>query len=242
MAPISYRDYVEDVAHMRTYAAYQQRYAEALRESDKVLIDLVRAHVRPGASLLDVGCSTGNLLLHLSRLLPELELHGVDLVAEIIEADRSDAALAGIEFGVADMLALDLGRTFDIVTVNASLMFFTPDELRAAIAGLGAVVAPGGALIGFDFVNPFDQELELLETSAGFPDGLRMFMRSERAWSAAIADAGLADPSFSAFEIPLEIQRPDDVTDIRTWTPAPGLSFRGSLFQPWCHFTTRKPA
>jgi SAM-dependent methyltransferase len=239
MAATGYRDYVGDVDHMRVYADYQERYAGTLRESDKVLLDQVRAHARPGAGLLDVGCSTGNLLGHLSG--DGLELHGADLVQEIIAADRQNPALGGIEFHVADMLALDVGRTFDIVTVNAALMFFTPDELRTAITQLAGALAPGGVLIGFDFVHPFEQELEIVETSIDFPAGLRMFIRSERAMREAIADAGLVDPSFSAFEIPVALPRPDDAEDIRSWTPAPGLSFRGSLFQPWCHFTARKP-
>jgi SAM-dependent methyltransferase len=240
MPTTGYRDYVGDSGHMRAYAGYQQRYAETLRESDKLLIEHVRAHARPGATLLDMGCSTGNLLLHLSRLLPELSLHGADLVAEIVEADRCDEALAGIEFHVANMLELELGRTFDIVTVNASLMFFTPDEFQVALTQLAAVLEPGGVLVGFDFVQPFEQELEIVETSSGFPAGLRMFMRSERAVREAFAAAGLVAPVFEPFEIALELPRPEP-TSVQTWTPAPGLSFRGALFQPWCHFTARKP-
>src|SRR5687767_4477614 len=84
-----YRDYVEDSAHMREYSDYQQRYAETPRESDKVLIDLVREHAPEGGSLLDMGCSTGNLLLHISRLLPGLELHGADMASDVIAACRS---------------------------------------------------------------------------------------------------------------------------------------------------------
>jgi ubiquinone/menaquinone biosynthesis C-methylase UbiE len=234
---MGYRDYVGDTRHMRAYAEYQQRYADTLRESDKVLIELVRA--QGGASLLDVGCSTGNLLVHLSRLLPELELHGADLVEDIIEANR--AALPSIEFHVANMLDLQLGRTFDVVVVNASLMFFTPGELRTALSELARVVAPGGALLGFDYVQPFDQELEIVETSAAFPDGLRLFTRSERTMREAFAAGGLVEPVFAPFALALDLPRPDPGS-IRTWTPAPGMSFRGSLYQPWCHFAARKPA
>jgi SAM-dependent methyltransferase len=240
MGVTGYRDYVGDDAHMRVYAGYQQRYAGTVRESDKVLLELVRDAAPAGGSLLDVGCSTGNLLRHL--LGSGLELHGADMAPDIIAADQADPALAGIEFHVADMLELDLGRTFDVVTVNAALMFFTPEELRAAIARLATAVAPGGWLIGFDFVQAFEQELEIVETSVEFPAGLRMFIRSQKSVRSALTDAGLVDPQFTAFEIPLSIEHSGTLTDIRTWTPAPGLSFRGSLFQPWCHFSARKPA
>ncbi len=239
MAVSGYRDYVGDGDHMRAYAGYQQRYSDALRESDRVLLDLIRSHAGPGASLLDMGCSTGNLLRHLAGA--GLELHGADMVAEIIEADRADPALAEAEFHVQDMLDLKFGRTFDIIVVNAALMFFTPDELRTALAQLASILAPGGHLIGFDYVHPFEQELEVVETSAAFPGGLRLFTRSERAMREAMVAAGLEPVSFAAFEIPVELPRREDPADITTWTPAPGLSFRGSLFQPWCHFAARKP-
>ncbi|MDP2323911.1 MAG: hypothetical protein Q8N51_07775, partial [Gammaproteobacteria bacterium] len=63
----SYGHYVTDEAFLRDYNAYQAKYAENIRESDKVLLRLVSDIVsRAGAaslSLLDIGCSTGNLLL-----------------------------------------------------------------------------------------------------------------------------------------------------------------------------------
>jgi SAM-dependent methyltransferase len=239
-----YREYVEDAEHMRVYSDYQRRYAETLRESDRVLVDLVREHARPGASLLDMGCSTGNLLGHLKRLTPELELHGADVVASVIEDCRADPALAGIEFHTLDMLDLDLDRRFDIVTANAALMFFTPEEFARALAQLGTIVAPGGHLIAFDYVHPFDQQIALVETSSAFPEGLKLFFRGEGVVDEALAAGGFEAGSYRAFEIPIDLPRPDDRSAIKTWTrrtdDGVGLSFRGTLFQPWCHFVARK--
>jgi hypothetical protein len=57
-----------------SYDIYQKRYRDSIRESDKVLIELIRSVIGGrSASLLDVGCSTGNLLRHVKRLLPALE-------------------------------------------------------------------------------------------------------------------------------------------------------------------------
>ena len=70
----TYREYVTDQAFLREYNAYQAKYAHEIRESDKVLIELVRAIVKGHDNaegrlrLLDVGCSTGNLLLHLGTV------------------------------------------------------------------------------------------------------------------------------------------------------------------------------
>jgi SAM-dependent methyltransferase len=239
-----YRDYVDDAAHMRTYSDYQERYAETPRESDKVLIELVREHVPDSGSLLDMGCSTGNFLLHVSRLLPGLELHGADMAGDVIAACRANERLSGIDFHEENMLDLKLDRSFDAVTVNAALMFFTPEELRRALAALGSIVSPGGHLIGFDYVQPFEAQVEIVETSRAFPSGLRFFFRSEQQVRDDLDAAGFADVTFQPFHVPINLPRPDDPGDIRSWTrradDGTGLAFRGSLYQPWCHFVARK--
>lgn len=229
---------------MRAYAAYQERYAGSLRESDRELIELVREHAKPGASLLDVGCSTGNLLLHLSHAIPGLELHGADMAAEIIAACKADERLAGIEFYEQDMLDLRFDRAFDVVTANAALPFFTPEELRQALSQLGSVVTPGGHLVVFDWVHPFDVGLEIVETSQAFPQGLRFFFRGERQMRELLDEAGFDEVTLRPFHIPIDLPRPEDPADLRTWTQrtadGTGLSFRGGLYQPWCHLVARK--
>jgi SAM-dependent methyltransferase len=241
---LGYRAYFEDAEHMRIYSEYQERYATSPRESDKVLIELVRRHAPEGGSLLDMGCSTGFLLLHLSRLLPALELHGADMAAEVIAACRADERLTGIEFHEQNMLDLRLDRTFDVVTANAALMFFQPAELREAFVQLGMVVAPGGHLIGFDYVLPFDVRLEIVETSSAFPEGLLFFFRGEREVRKDLEAAGFEEIAFWPFHIPIDLPEPEDPSEIRSWTrranDGTGLAFRGSLYQPWCHFVARK--
>ena len=61
-----------------------------MRESDKVLVDLLRKHIGNNdiegtPELLDIGCSTGNLLLHLKRLAPSVNMTGGDLALSSIE-------------------------------------------------------------------------------------------------------------------------------------------------------------
>jgi len=242
---LTYAGYAHDERHMREYAEYQQRYAESIRESDKVLLELIRERLPRGGSLLDMGCSTGNLLLHLEHAAPGAELHGADLNETVIEAARRAPELDGIEFHVQDMLEPTLGRTFDVVVANAALMFFTPEELREALLSLARLVTPGGHLVAFDYFHPFDQEVELVERSAAFRDGLRFWFRAERRVREILEEAGLADPLFRPFEIPIDLPRPSDPADITTWTArtaeGTGMSFRGTIFQPWCHLAARRP-
>ena len=74
-----------------SYLEYQKKYAQDIRESDKVLLKLVGDILasdfaeKQGPVLMDMGCSNGNLLLHLKRAFPQLEYQGSDVFPEIID-------------------------------------------------------------------------------------------------------------------------------------------------------------
>ena len=122
----SYQDYVTDKKFLAEYNSYQNRYKQDIRESDKVVISLVRdliskrGNTDQRLTLLDVGCSTGNLLLHLKKMLPDLTYMGTDLAESSLEECRANPDLSGVEFQIADLLSLSCGK-FDFVTVNAVL-------------------------------------------------------------------------------------------------------------------------
>ena len=105
-AETTYREYVADREFERGYAEHQQRWRESVRESDRVLlrrIAAIRAALGRPLSLLDIGCSTGNLLYHLRGASPDDELVGADLMAETVQRNAADPALAEIRFDVADV-------------------------------------------------------------------------------------------------------------------------------------------
>jgi SAM-dependent methyltransferase len=230
---------------MSAYSAYQRKYAGNIRDSDRVLLETVRTLLDGRANigrprLLDVGCSTGNLLLHLKHALPQLDLAGSDIVENIIEGCRANPDLEGVEFVTID--TLELGRfrgEFDIVTANAALMFFSEEEFERAIESIAAAIKPGGFFVAFDLFHPFEQEIALTETSKSFPNGLTFHLRSYSTALASLAKAGLSNPTFTPFDISIDLQKPADPSDVTSYTvqAATGarLSFRGTLFQPWCH-------
>jgi len=243
----TFRDYVLDDSHMKWYSEYQKKYASTVRESDKVLISMVRAAAGAGTpSLLDIGCSTGNLLLHLKRAVPSARLVGGDMAPGIIAECGANPELAGIEFVEMNMLSMDRARHYDIIVANAALMFFTEEEFTQAIVSLAGALSPGGQFLIFDLFHPFEQELAIVETSVLHPKGLQLYFRSYAAVSRAFATAGLTAPAFRAFEIPIDLPRPAAATDVTTYTESTvdgrRLNFRGSLFQPWCHVQSSKRA
>lgn len=240
----AYLDYVQDEDYLAMYNAYQAKYAHTMRESDRVLIGLVGERLaagRTGAapSLLDIGCSTGNLLMHLRRAFPGLRLTGGDLAQSSLDACRSNPELAGIEFSALDLLYLPADGAYDIITVNAVLFVLTGAQLARAFASLAGALRPGGTLIAFDFFHPFPQDLAITETSKNHPNGLTLHFRRQAEVAALLADAGFGTPDFRPFTLPIDLPMIDGDEMLITYTvPAADgrrLPFRGTLFQPWCH-------
>jgi SAM-dependent methyltransferase len=242
-------------AHTERYNSYQERYAEQPRESDRKLIDLVRRVVasRPegaGVSVLDIGCSTGNLLFHLKRALPTVDLTGGDLAESAIAKCRADRRLAGIRFEVMDILNLP-PDTFDVVIANASTFFFTEEEYETATSSIARALKRGGSYFTFEYLHPFEQNICAIETSKGFPDGLRLHFRPYSRVRAILERQGFGDVAFAPFSIPIDLPKGstygdnrEGYEDLNSYTvkaeTGERMLFRGALFQPWCHMSATK--
>jgi len=119
------------------------------------LLALARERVPGARTLLDVCCGTG---LHLARLRGELEVEGVDHDPALLRtaAERNP----GVPLHEGDLFALDLGRSFDVVTCLFSSVSYarTPERLDLALAGLARHVSPGGLLVIEHLLAPEDVE------------------------------------------------------------------------------------
>ena len=239
----SYRAYVTDKAFLEGYNAYQARYAERIRESDKVIITMVkdvvaRAHGRR-LTILDIGCSTGNLLLHLRRMVPEADYIGGDLAESSLEKCRTNPELGGIGFERLDIMTLPSER-FDVVIVNAVLYMFDEEQYDRALRSVANALKADGKTIFYDFAHPFEcQNLTIYETSVMHPSGLRLCFRPMKYITEHMTAAGFAAPAFHPFDLPIDLPKPGYGEDVVTYTvdAADGarLMFRGALYQPWCH-------
>ena len=138
-----------------------------MRESDKVLVDLLRKHIGKNdiegtPELLDIGCSTGNLLLHLKRLAPSVNMTGGDLALSSIEEAKNNPALEGVSFQEMDIFNLPKSR-FGIIVVNAVVYMFDEQQYEIALSSIHEALKPGGAALFFDFAQPHTHELEIIE-------------------------------------------------------------------------------
>lgn len=232
------------------YLEYQKKYASQIRESDRVIIEMVRKIVNGRAkgetplSLLDIGCSSGNLLYHLKHHIPGLELSGGDAFPAIVDRCQQDPKLAGINFERMDLLHLHSRRSFDIVVVNAVLCLFGETDFDRAIANIASVTRERGHFMTFDLFHPEEQELTILEKSETHPGGLTSQFRPFSKVRTALEKHGFASIVFKPFSIPIDLPKPQREGDITSHTvrteSGKRLIFRGTLFTPWCHLVAQK--
>lgn len=239
---------------LQKYTEYQQRYADQIRESDKVLLSMIKQSIegRSGKpALLDIGCSTGNLLLHIQNAFPHLELIGADLAVKFVEECRVNPKLAGMSFEVMNMLDIPADSKFDVIVANAVTQFFNFEEYDQAIRSVMRALKPGGWYLSFEWLHGFEQDLEIKETSQSHPNGLKIFARPFHKVEAVFKQYGSAEIEFRPFQIPIDLVRGttygenrEGYQNLNSYTvkaeTGERLLFRGALFQPWCHLRAQK--
>ncbi len=253
MSQGAFQVYTQDEQFNQQYLAYQSKYAEKMREGDKVLINKIQSIVEQrggveGIRLLDVGCSTGNLLLHIQRLVPGLALVGLDLSKDAVEMCQANPQLQGINFVVGSAMSMEnlFEQPFDIVIANAMVHPLTYEEFEQALVQFGRVLKPNGYHLNFDGFHPFEQEIAVMEYSTyGSSLGIPIYYRSFTRTSQLLERAGFDRIEFHPFEMPFDLERdPQDFTNLTTYTvrteDGKRMSMRGSIYQSWCHLYAQK--
>jgi SAM-dependent methyltransferase len=109
-------------------------------------------HLRPGQSVLDVGCGPGTITADLALLVAPGEVVGLDASAEVVDQARAYAAglgVANLRFEVGDLFAPDFpDASFDVVHLHQVLQHVR-DPVSALVA-LRRVLRPDGVLAARD--------------------------------------------------------------------------------------------
>lgn len=233
--------------YMEKYIEYQKKYSITIRESDKAIIDILKNNLlnESEVKLLDIGCSTGNLLNHLNNFFPNMNLVGGDLSKLQIESCKRNPNLKNIEFRVADITNLNCEAEFDYVVANAVLCGLEDDDFALAAASISKALKPGGALIAFDWFHPWNQELTIIEKSGNLLEGYVLHFRSYNRVKELLSVGDYKFIDFVPFQIKINLPQPDFQTNfLETYTVPTSsgelLQFRGVINQPWNHMLARK--
>jgi len=115
------------------------------------------ALIKPGDSVLDVGCGTGEVTLAAKTRAKEGKVYGIDPALEMIAVARSKAARKklDIDFRIGVIEALPFpDASMDVVT-SSLMMHHLPEELkRRGLAEIYRVLKLGGRLLIADFLRP----------------------------------------------------------------------------------------
>lgn len=116
---------------------------------------LLAGKIRPGETVLDVGCGAGvDLLRAAEKVGPTGKVYGIDLTASMVErATRHirEMGLDNVRVEVASAEALPfLDETFDVVTSNGVLNL-SPKK-KACFAEIHRVLKPGGRFYLADMI------------------------------------------------------------------------------------------
>lgn len=108
------------------------------------------AHLRPGLSILDVGCGPGTITADLAERVAPGEVVGIDRGTDVIAlASEQHASVPGLTFAVGDVYALDAeDGACDVVHAHQVLQHLS--DPVAALAEMRRVCRPGGVVAARD--------------------------------------------------------------------------------------------
>jgi ubiquinone/menaquinone biosynthesis C-methylase UbiE len=118
---------------------------------------LAQAALRPGDSILDVGCGTGSLLALIAKTIPSVKATGLDPdpKALAIAARKLDGSAVQLDQGFADKLPYP-EASFDRVFSSFMFHHLEAPEQQAMVAEARRVLKPGGRLELVDFAGGAD--------------------------------------------------------------------------------------
>jgi ubiquinone/menaquinone biosynthesis C-methylase UbiE len=137
----------------RNDAETRRLQMQSILYADATRMLLLRAGLRAGLDVLDVGCGAGDVALAVADIVgPHGTVTAVDNDAQILKVARERAAAAGVHnvtFTVGDVSDLLTDARFDAIVGRLILMHVA--DPTATLARLATLLRPGGTMTMQDF-------------------------------------------------------------------------------------------
>ena len=197
-------------------AAHPQQHQSGPAILDRRTLDRDHRHLakilRPGLSVLDVGCGTGAITAGIAKAVgPDGSVIGLDRDAGLLEiARRQHCDLSNLRFDSGDAVTMNFDAQFDIVTSARTLQWIAEPDL--AVAQMKKASRPSGLIVVLDY-NHAHNKWEP-EPPAEFMRFYQAFLnwRKSNGWDNRMADR-LPDLFRSAGLLNLQSHNQDELTE-----------------------------
>jgi ubiquinone/menaquinone biosynthesis C-methylase UbiE len=144
-------------AMVNTYDSYMKKMYMG-RENKLRKMTVNYAQVKPGDSVLEVGCGTGTLTLEAKRQAgPTGKVFGIDIIPGMIEVCQKKAAHANLDvtfqLGSIDSIPFP-DNHFDVVICSFMIFHMSEARMQKGIADIYRALKPHGRLFVIDVTMP----------------------------------------------------------------------------------------
>jgi SAM-dependent methyltransferase len=199
-----------------------------------VLVSFMDSQGYHPAGALDIACGTGTLLSELRRLIPVLEISGLDQSEEMLKVSAAKLGLSypASNLVVGDMSAFSLGRKFDLITCTFDALnhILEPDKVRSAFASVAGHLNPGGWYV-VDVNTDFAFRAGWDSYSVTHPGGnlliqKSIYDRTQRLAACTVEATILKEGQPKAHFNELFWERAYAIADLKDWMAEVGLDVR----------------
>jgi len=128
--------YYNSLKNVKDYIRISRPY------NGKVLINVLREHLEPGSTILEIGMGPGK---DMDMLIKNYHITGSDLSSVFLEEYRKRQA--GADLMILDARTLEIEKTFDCIYSNKVLHHLSKDGLLVSLKRQAKFLNPGGLIM-----------------------------------------------------------------------------------------------